>query len=103
MYVSRNIYAVSFKMENSHVLKILQPNTSTQELTELEVIEGFEEPPEYVISNQWAWLLFIFLLICIVSNLAGKGYILWFVKNVALKRPLNTLITMDQVSLQINL
>ena len=90
-------------MEANKVLKILQPNSTNQELTELTVKEGFEEPPEYVISNQWAWLLFIFLLICIVSNLAGKGYILWFVKNVALKRPLNTLITIDQVKIPINL
>ena len=90
-------------MEASKVLKILQPNSTNQELTDLEVKEGFEEPPEYVISNQWAWLLFIFLLICVASNLAGKGYILWFVKNVALKRPLNTLITIDQVNIPINL
>ena len=94
-----NHITVYLVMEASHVLRIFQPNTSTEDLVELNVKEGFLELPEYVItSHLWGWILFTFLVICVSLNLAGKGYIIWFVKHVAQERPLNALITFDQVS-----
>ena len=96
-------YSVSLKMEVSYVLRILQQNGSTPELMDLKVEEGFIEQPDYIISSHWGWLLFILLLACVALNLAGKGYILWFVNHMAQKRPLNTLITIDQVNRNHNL
>ena len=96
-------YSVSLKMEASYVLRIFQQNGSTPELMDLKVEEGFIEQPDYIISSHWGWLLFIVLLVCVALNLTGKGYILWFVNHMAQKRPLNTLITIDQVNRNHNL
>lgn len=80
-------------MEANFVFVVYQPNSTVQELVEIHLEEGFVD----ITDGQRGSLLFAILLGFVALNLAGKGYIIWYVKCMAPKRPLNTLILTDQV------
>ena len=79
-------------METNFELVVYQPNSTVQELVVIH-LKGFVDNTD----GQRGSLLFAILLGFVALNLAGKGYIIWFVKWMAPKRPLNTMILTDQV------
>ena len=91
--------SVSSKMKTIWFLQLFSPNSSIQEFDKVILGDDFQPHPGNVfdLSDTWAILLMTTLFGCVALHLAGKGYIIWFVKCRAQERPLNTMIMIDQV------
>ena len=68
--------------------------------TEGTLLDDFQDESLKLISvrSSWSLLLTMALIGCAAMNFAGKIFIIWYVKFQSIKRPLNTLIILDQVS-----
>ena len=62
------------------------------------VLEEFEDQSLKVLNltSPWSLILIVGVIGCTAINVAGKIFIMWFVKSQSIERPLNALILIDQ-------
>ena len=72
-------------------------NSSSEDCPEA-VLEGFEDQSLklFSLTSPWSLILVVGVIGCTAINVAGKIFIMWFVKSQSIERPLDALILIDQ-------
>ena len=89
-------------METNCIVNIIDSGSPTQIKSENcpeVVLLDFEDKSLSVINStsKWVKLLIASLIGCVVINLAGKIFIMWYVNCRSIPRPMNVMILIDQV------
>ena len=83
-------------METDSIAFQVVENKTVQSI--VAILEGFEDQSLTLIGSRspWSDLLTVGLVGCVVWNLGGKIFTIWFVKFQSIYRPLNAMIILEQ-------
>ena len=87
------------RMEENCIVSFTTNNTEEPiEKCPKVVLEGFQDYSLTLLGLNSPWIVFLIVcqIVCVTMNVAGKIFIMWFVKFKSIDRPMNALIIIDE-------
>ena len=87
------------RMEENCIVSFITNNTDEPiEECPKAVLEGFQDYSLTLLGLNSPWIVFLIVcqIVCVTMTVAGKIFIMWFVKFKSIDRPMNAMIMIDE-------